>query len=205
MINGNILAVSSELKKSLTIQHFEGELKNLNIPPKLLEIYLKCLRMLMVGNVRGKCLSMVFSISGFPLNHRYSENTCGIFIIPLFLPQIPKSYNMWENMYFNPIPNLKKIYIWKGQLECYFLYYVLFVSPYGLSMTFVTIPMHFTSTRLLEFVFWTLCFLNSFSKEGCYMEQRYLSYVGVDILDDGLHVPVRVSSLNKGTALCNIY
>lgn len=35
------------------------------------------------------------------------------------------------------------------------------------------------------------------------MKQRYLSYVGVDIVDDGLQVPVRVSSLNNGTALCD--
>lgn len=35
-------------------------------------------------------------------------------------------------------------------------------------------------------------------KEGCYKEQRYVSYVGADILDDGVHVPIHVSSLNNG-------
>lgn len=91
----------------------------------------------------------------------------------------------------------------KAQVKCYFLLHVPFVSPCGLSMTFVTIPMHFTPTGPPEFVFWTLCFLNSFSKEGCYMEQKYLSYMCVNILDDDLQILIHVSSLNNDIALCD--
>lgn len=77
------------------------------------------------------------------------------------------------------------------------------MSPYGLSMTFVTIPMHSLPTGLPEFVFGHCVFSIHSLKERCYVEQRCLSYVGVDILDDGLQVPICVSSLNNGTALCD--
>lgn len=88
--------------------HFEGELQNLDIHPKLLEIYLRHPRMLMIGNVKKKCLSMVSSISWHPLDQQYPKNSCGILVIPLLLPQIPRSANMWENVKLNAIPNLKK-------------------------------------------------------------------------------------------------
>lgn len=150
---GNIFAVSSKLQKSLTIQHvLKKELQNLNIPPNILEIYLKCLKMFMVGKVSVKCLCIAFSISWFPLNQKYQKNTCDIFIIQFFSHRFQS--DMWENIYFYPIPNLKKFHIWKAQVKCYFLLHVSFVSLYGLSMTFVTITMHFIPTGVPEFVFW---------------------------------------------------
>lgn len=148
-----------------------------------------------------KCLSMIFSISWLPLNQKYQKNTCGIFIIPLFLPQIPKSANMWENISFNPIPNLKKCHIWKSQVKCYFLLHVLFASPYGSSMTFVTIPMHFIPAGLLEFVFCTLCFLNSFSKKGCYKD-TFLMWLATYLMM-AFRSQSYVSSPSNGTALCD--
>lgn len=51
---------------------------------------------------------MVSSISWHPLDQQYTKNTCGILVIPLLLPQIPRSANMWENVKLNTIPNLKK-------------------------------------------------------------------------------------------------
>lgn len=52
---------------------------------------------------------MISSISWHPLDQQYPKNTCGILVIPLLLPQIPRSANMWENVKLNTIPNLKKV------------------------------------------------------------------------------------------------
>lgn len=159
-------------KKSDHSTHFEGELQNLNIPPELLEMYLKCLRMLMVGNIREKCLCMVFGSSWFSLNQKYPKNICGIFIIPLFLHQIPKSDKMQENIYLNPILNLEKFIFEKLKLNVTFCYVcllcLLMACPWLLCQSQCTL--HQLDSRSLGF--WALCLLNSFSKRRILHETK---------------------------------
>lgn len=76
---------------------------------------------------------------------------------------------------------------------------MLFVSPYGSSMTFVTIPMHFIPAGLLEFVFCALCFLNSFSKKGCYKD-TFLMWVATYLMM-AFRSQSYVLSPSNGTAL----
>lgn len=67
----------------------------------------------MVGNDKKKCLCMVSSISWHPLEQQYPKNTCGILVIPRFLPQTPRNANMCKNVKLNTISNLKKnLHIW---------------------------------------------------------------------------------------------
>lgn len=130
------------------------------------------------------------------------KNTCGIFIIQIFLPQTPKSDNMWENVYISPIANPKFSYLKSSSKTLLSVTCVICVSLW-LVHDLCDNPNALYTNWTSGMCFWTLCFLNSFSKRGCYMEQRCLSHVGADILDDGLQVPVCVSSLNNGTALCD--